>query len=644
MPKPNLKALFADDPSILAILDAKEKEETLKTITDAVKPKRGIHITTKNGTVESLRGAKGEKGDKGDTPEKGKDYFTPKEIESFVKASTPIRGEDYFTEHDVHAFKSAVTPKKGIDYYEGKDGKDGQSIQGEKGEKGDRGEMGIGIPGRDGSPDTPQQIIDKVNSLEYAIEAKVIKDIPTVEDVLKELKSKQILEPKDIKGMPINMNDMRWHGGGLSSVSHDTTLTGNGTPSSPLSVVGGGGGIQSINTDTTSAQTLAVGTSGTDFAISDNGIGTHTFNLPTASHTNRGALSSADWDTFNNKGSGTVTSVATGTGLTGGTITGTGTIALDSKLSPADSLTGNSLKFLRVNAGETAVEYATVSGGGITIGTTTITSGTNTRILYDNSGVVGEYTLTGSGTVVAMQTSPALITPALGVATATSLAIGGATIGSNGLAVTGHLLLEGVTSTGATGTGNLVFATTPTLTTPVLGVATATSINGNTFTTGSYTLTGQAAKTLTFNGSITLTGTDAQTYTFPTTTATIARTDAAQTFTGTQTFSQVITTANAITASGNAATIPVTSRHNIVTNNSAATLTVTLTTTSAVNMQTAVVQVLDFSGVAQTISWVNTENSTVTVPTTSNGSTTLPLTVGFIYNSLTSKWRCVAAA
>lgn len=118
--------------------------------------------------------------------------------------------------------------------------------------------------------------------------------------------------------------------------------------------------------------------------------------------------------------------------------------------------------------------------GGLTIGTTTIASGTTTRILYDNAGVLGEYTLTGSGTVVVMATSPTLVTP-------------------------------------------------------VLGVATATSLNGNIFTTGTYTLTGQAGKTLTFNGSITLTGTDAQTYTFPTTSATIARTDAANTFIGAST-------------------------------------------------------------------------------------------------------------
>jgi hypothetical protein len=43
-------------------------------------------------------------------------------------------------------------------------------------------------------------------------------------------------------------------------------------------------------------------------------------------------------------------------------------------------------------------------------------------------------------------------------------------------------------------------------------------------------------------------GTAAQTYTFPTTTATLARTDAAQTFTGTQTFSGSIVAANIDTA------------------------------------------------------------------------------------------------
>jgi hypothetical protein len=132
--------------------------------------------------------------------------------------------------------------------------------------------------------------------------------------------------------------------------------------------------------------------------------------------------------------------------------------------------------------GGTNPQWLDTATAALVVGTTTITSGTNGRVLYDNSGTLGEMTTTGSGTVLALATSPVLVTP-------------------------------------------------------TLGVATATTINGNTFTTGTYTLTGQAGKTLTFNGSITLTGTDAQTYTFPTTTATIARTDAAQTFTGVQTFS-----------------------------------------------------------------------------------------------------------
>ena len=70
------------------------------------------------------------------------------------------------------------------------------------------------------------------------------------------------------------------------------------------------------------------------------------------------------------------------------------------------------------------------------------------------------------------------------------------------------------------------------------------TINGNTFTAGSFTLTGAAAKTLTFNNSLTLAGTDATTMTFPTTSATIARTDAAQTFTGVQTFASLAMGAN----------------------------------------------------------------------------------------------------
>ena len=59
-------------------------------------------------------------------------------------------------------------------------------------------------------------------------------------------------------------------------------------------------GVNAINGITAQVQNLATGTAGTDFAISSAGS-THTFNLPTASAANRGALSSTDWTTFNSK-------------------------------------------------------------------------------------------------------------------------------------------------------------------------------------------------------------------------------------------------------------------------------------------------------------------------------------------------------
>lgn len=65
---------------------------------------------------------------------------------------------------------------------------------------------------------------------------------------------------------------------------------------------------------------------------------------------------------------------------------------------------------LTSDASGNATWAAPSGGGGITIGTTTVTSGTTTRILYNNAGVVGEYTITGTGTVVAMGTSPTFTT------------------------------------------------------------------------------------------------------------------------------------------------------------------------------------------------------------------------------------------
>jgi hypothetical protein len=59
-------------------------------------------------------------------------------------------------------------------------------------------------------------------------------------------------------------------------------------------------GLNALNGLTAQVQNFATGTAGTDFGISS-ASSTHTFNLPTASASNRGALSSGDWTTFNGK-------------------------------------------------------------------------------------------------------------------------------------------------------------------------------------------------------------------------------------------------------------------------------------------------------------------------------------------------------
>jgi hypothetical protein len=87
-------------------------------------------------------------------------------------------------------------------------------------------------------------------------------------------------------------------------------------------------GLTALNGLTAQVQYLATGTSGTDFNIASSSA-THTFNLPTASATNRGALSSADWTTFNNK-QNALTNPITGTGTSGQVAYFNGTTSLTS--------------------------------------------------------------------------------------------------------------------------------------------------------------------------------------------------------------------------------------------------------------------------------------------------------------------------
>jgi len=72
----------------------------------------------------------------------------------------------------------------------------------------------------------------------------------------------------------------------------------DGTTTKALGIAGAG--ITSLNGLTVNTQTFGTGTTGTDFNISSSGSG-HIFNIPSASSSNRGALTQTDWTTFNNK-------------------------------------------------------------------------------------------------------------------------------------------------------------------------------------------------------------------------------------------------------------------------------------------------------------------------------------------------------
>jgi hypothetical protein len=92
------------------------------------------------------------------------------------------------------------------------------------------------------------------------------------------------------------------------------------------------------------------------------------------------------------------------------------------------------------------------------------------------------------------------------------------------------------------------------------------------------------------------------------------------------------------TCTSNAATVPVSCAHAKITNSSAATCTITLTTTNALDGQELLVRFLDASAASQTVTFTNSETGKAGAPPTSLGSTTIPTTYRFIFNSGTSKW------
>lgn len=212
---------------------------------------------------------------------------------------------------------------------------------------------------------------------------------------------------------------------------------------------------------------------------------------------------------------GTVTSVAlaggtTGLTATGGPVTTTGTLTLGGTLALAHGGTGAST----AAAARTAL--------GLVIGTDVQGYDADLADLADGTLSGGKI---GPGVDAANLTtgivSPARLGAGSGIeskflrgdGTWQVLAGGGDALAASPLsqfASTTSAQLAGVLSD-ETGTGAAVFATSPSLTTPSLGAAMATSINGVTLTPGSGTLTLASGKTLSATATLTLTGTDGST-------------------------------------------------------------------------------------------------------------------------------------
>ncbi|MDB5483043.1 MAG: 1-(5-phosphoribosyl)-5-((5-phosphoribosylamino) methylideneamino) imidazole-4-carboxamide isomerase [Caulobacteraceae bacterium] len=247
------------------------------------------------------------------------------------------------------------------------------------------------------------------------------------------------------------------------------------------------------------------------------------------------------------------------------------------------------------NVAITVGQVKAFAGGGGTPG------GVSGQLQYDNAGVFGGFTLAGDCTI-AVPTITCLKTNGVsfGTAATQNTGVSGAVIGllngnntesgaltfsgsvagsalstylasppAIGGAVAGAGTFSSLKDTGVTGSAQCLHVdTTGALTGTGADCAGATSpggVSGNvqynnggvfggianltlTSPASAATFTLAGGKTLTVNNTLTLTGTDATTMTFPTTSATIARTDAAQSFTGVQTLAGLIDSALTATA------------------------------------------------------------------------------------------------
>ena len=265
----------------------------------------------------------------------------------------------------------------------------------------------------------------------------------------------------------------------------------------------------------------------TDIVLNPNGTGkvkiANTWTLPRSAGTNGYILTTngSDTATWSAPASSSVSLASDNSGS--GTVSTGGTLTVQGGNGIVTSVTGSTFTISSTGAGG----YTSTATGGTT---TTLTSsssanqfftGTTTQTVKlpsTSTLTVGqEFFITNNSTgALTIQTSAAgaIVTQAAGTQITFTVASTGAQT----------WVYEYTGAQSITGSGNLVFSDSPTLVTPTLGVASATTINKVTITAPATaaTLTIANNKTFTVNNTITLAGTDSTTITLPSTTGTVA--------------------------------------------------------------------------------------------------------------------------
>jgi Chaperone of endosialidase len=209
------------------------------------------------------------------------------------------------------------------------------------------------------------------------------------------------------------------------------------------------------------AGTYVTAVTGTSPIVSSGGT-TPAISIPAATSSVNGYLSSTDWSTFNNKGSGSVTSVATGLGLSGGTITTSGTLLVD---------TASASILSRQRAANTY--YLASNPNGYNTGTVTSVA--------TGLGLSGG-TISTSGTLLVDTSSASILSrqrAANTYATTSSL--------SGYLPLTGGTLTGALGGTSATFSGNLTFANSGTATANILASSSSGTLQFTAGSTSGYT-------------------------------------------------------------------------------------------------------------------------------------------------------------